>query len=302
MTIMMIKRAALCAALGIALAACGGAGEGKPLLALSIGPQRFFADRISGGRVPTLVLLKSGQDAHSYEPGVRQLAALARAGVWVTSGAEFEIALRPKVEAAFPGIVIMDGTEGVPLRFVEEHHHHADQAASQSSPTASGIEVDRHAWLGREGALAQARQIRAAAILLDSTLSDEYTKNAKALEDEIAASFTVLKGRLAPLAGATVYVYHPAFGYFLDTFGIRQEAVEAGGKEPGPRALYRLMTQARGEGVKTLFVQAQFPAAPARTLAEALGGAVIPLDPLAEDWLANIRLMGEALWGVGSRE
>jgi zinc transport system substrate-binding protein len=230
------------------------------------------------------------------------LAALARAGVWVTSGAEFEIALRPKVEAAFPGIVIMDGTEGVPLRFVEEHHHHADQAASQSSPTASGIEVDRHAWLGREGALAQARQIRAAAILLDSTLSDEYTKNAKALEDEIAASFTVLKGRLAPLAGATVYVYHPAFGYFLDTFGIRQEAVEAGGKEPGPRALYRLMTQARGEGVKTLFVQAQFPAAPARTLAEALGGAVIPLDPLAEDWLANIRLMGEALWGVGSRE
>jgi zinc transport system substrate-binding protein len=90
-------------------------------------------------------------------------------------------------------------------------------------------------------------------------------------------------------------VYHPAFGYFLDEFGIIQEAVETGGKEPTPRQLGRLIEKARAEKVKVIFVQAQFPAESARTAAAAAGAELVSLDPLAPDWLANISVMGEAL-------
>jgi zinc transport system substrate-binding protein len=92
-----------------------------------------------------------------------------------------------------------------------------------------------------------------------------------------------------------VFVYHPAFGYFLDEFNIRQEAVETGGKEPGPRALNALIEKIRREKPAAIFVQAQFPAAAAKTVAEATGADVVALDPLSRDWLENIRVMGEAL-------
>ncbi len=90
-------------------------------------------------------------------------------------------------------------------------------------------------------------------------------------------------------------MYHPAFGYFLDTFGILQEAVETGGKEPSSRVLSELIKRAREERVRVIFVQAQFPPQAAKTVADAVGARVVPLDPLAEDWLENIRRMGEAL-------
>jgi zinc transport system substrate-binding protein len=90
-------------------------------------------------------------------------------------------------------------------------------------------------------------------------------------------------------------VYHPAFGYFLDEFGIVQRAVETGGREPGPRDLARLIGDARQEKAAAIFVQAQFPAEAARTAAAAIGAELVSLDPLAADWLANIRLMGSAL-------
>jgi zinc transport system substrate-binding protein len=93
-----------------------------------------------------------------------------------------------------------------------------------------------------------------------------------------------------------VFVYHPAFGYFLDEFGIRQEAVESGGKEPTPRILSQLIEKAKQKGAAAIFVQSQFPVHTAQAVADAAGAVLAPLDPLAPDWLANIRSMGEVLY------
>jgi zinc transport system substrate-binding protein len=90
-------------------------------------------------------------------------------------------------------------------------------------------------------------------------------------------------------------VYHPSFGYFLDEFGIRQQAVETGGKSPGPRDLNRLIMLAKQERPAAIFIQSQFPVNAAKTVADAAGAELVSLDPLAPDWLANIRIMGEAL-------
>jgi zinc transport system substrate-binding protein len=71
--------------------------------------------------------------------------------------------------------------------------------------------------------------------------------------------------------------------------------VETGGKEPTPRVLGALIEKARAEKVKVIFVQAQFPAESARTAARAAGAELVSLDPLAADWLANVKTMGDAL-------
>jgi zinc transport system substrate-binding protein len=208
------------------------------------------------------------------------MADLANAHAWILSGTEFEISLRPKIEALFPNLLIIDGTQGVNFRYEEDEDH-------------AGI--DRHTWLGLEPAKIMAFHIRDALCAADSSNTAIYQQNCENLILDMENEFESLREELAPLKGKTIFVYHPAFGYFLDDFGIKQEAVETGGKEPTPRKLGALIEKAKAEKVKVIFVQAQFPVESARTAAAAAGAELVSLDPLAGDWLANIALMGDAL-------
>jgi zinc transport system substrate-binding protein len=261
-----------------------------PVLALSILPQTYFAERIAGNHIRTVCMVGPGQNPHSYEPTPRQMGELAAAGAWVLSGSEFEIGLRPKVEALFADLAIIDGTEGVRFRTLEAHD---DDDDNEKHEEEGGI--DRHTWLGEEPAKIMAEKIRDACVAMDGDRASVYHANCAALIADIETEFSRLRTELAPLRDRTVFVYHPAFGYFLDEFGMRQEAVETGGKEPTPRELTGLIEKARNEGAAAIFVQAQFPVRTAQTVAAAAGAAVIALDPLAAEWLSNIRVMGNAL-------
>jgi zinc transport system substrate-binding protein len=225
------------------------------------------------------------------------MSDLAEAKVWILSGTEFEIGLRPKIQSLFPGLWIVDGTEGVRFRRLEEGEDEDHDGDPEEAGPGDGIPpgMDRHTWLGEEPAKIMAARIRDALSAIDGEGAPQYQANYTALIREIAEEFDALRRELAPLQGATVFVYHPAFGYFLDEFGIVQRAVETGGKEPGPRDLARLIGDARRERAAAIFVQSQFPAEAARTAAAAIGAELLPLDPLAADWLSNIRLMGSAL-------
>lgn len=87
-------------------------------------------------------------------------------------------------------------------------------------------------------------------------------------------------------------------GIFFDEFGIIQEAVETGGKEPTAKNLVALIEEARKDNVKAIFVQSQFPAQAAKNVADAVGAKVLPLDPLAYDWIENIESMASVLLEV----
>jgi zinc transport system substrate-binding protein len=258
------------------------------VLAVSILPQQFFASRIGGDKVDVLVLVGPGQNPHSYEPTPRQMSDLSRAAAWILSGTEFEIALRPKIENLFPKLTVVDGTAGVVFRSLEEHEDEDEDDHDESG-------IDRHTWLGLQPAKLMAEHIRDTLCVMDSANAQSFRRNCDTLIAEMEKTFTELKRDLAPLKGKNIFVYHPAFGYFLDEFGIMQRAVETGGKEPTPRVLSTLIEDAKAEKIKTIFVQAQFPVESAKSVAGAAGAQVLALDPLAQDWLTNIKTMGEAL-------
>jgi zinc transport system substrate-binding protein len=267
----------------------------KPLVAVSILPQSWFVSQIGGDKVQAVVLVGPGQNPHSYDPTPKQMNSLAGAGAWILSGSEFEISLRPKIANLFNQLRIVDGVAGVTFRSLEkgdEALHHLDY---DDPHPVEGIERDVHTWLGLEPAKIMALHIWETLTAIDGENAAFYTQNYKNLVNDIDAEFDALKKELAPLRGKSVFVYHPSFGYFLDEFGITQEAVELGGKEPGPRQLAALIEKAKNEKAAAIFVQAQFPVNAAATVAAAAGAELVSLDPLSPDWLANIRVMGEAL-------
>jgi zinc transport system substrate-binding protein len=68
-------------------------------------------------------------------------------------------------------------------------------------------------------------------------------------------------------------------------------AVEIEGKEPGAKQLAALIDQARKAGARVIFVEPQFSRKSAEAVAKAIGGAVVPMDDLAKDYLANLQDM-----------
>lgn len=284
--------------LSTVISACGNSDsskrDSKPVIAVSILPQKYFLERIAGDRATVLVLAGEGQNPHSYEPNPGQMTSLAKAKGWILAGVDFETSFKEKVSASYPQIKLIDGTKGIKFRHLESHHHEeGHEHADKDHDHEDGI--DKHIWLGKEPVKIMSGHIRDFLVQIDPDGKAIYEKNYAYFMDEINIMFENIKKNLSPYAGKKVFVFHPAFGYFLDEFGIEQEAVETGGKEPSAKDIAKLIVHAKKEKPLAIFVQAQFPVNAARTVAESIGADVVTLDPLSPDWPGNITKMGKAI-------
>lgn len=258
--------------------------EGRPLAFVSIAPQAFLVDRVAGQLVTTETLVGPAQSPHTFEPTPRQMAALAGSDLYFKVGLPFEEILIARVASLNPDILIVDMSRGVTRRDIREEAWHAHGARDHGSGT-----MDPHTWLDPALAEIQARNVAAALKDALPSSADEIESNLSELLDELSALDSELALALAPLAGATIYVYHPAFGYFTDAYGLHQRAVETGGIEPTARGLAALIESATASGVRVIFVQPQFGTRNAETVAREIGGVAVPVDPLAYDYVNNLR-------------
>jgi len=242
---------------------------------VSLPPQAAIVERIGGKQVRTQIMVKAGQDPHTFEPKPRQVQDLARANIYFTSGLPFEAQIVAKIRDS-KLLSIIDATAGI-NRVVAEDHHHPGEA-----------EIDPHVWLSPESLKIMAENVTQALSSKDPKNRDFFRGNQQALNDELQALDEKIKAMLAPHAGRTFYVFHPAFGYFAHAYGLKQKAVETGGKSPSPKQLAALIAQAKKDGVKIIFVQPQFDARNAEVIARAINGTVVAIDPLSADILNNL--------------
>jgi zinc transport system substrate-binding protein len=260
-----------------------------PQVTVAIPPQAYFVERICGKHVRVQVLVEPGQSPHTFEPTPKQMAELAESRLYFKIGLPFEERLLSKIGETFKDLTIVDTREGIKLRTMEEWelggeeegeegHHDEDRAGTP----------DPHIWLSPKLVKIQAQTICGAISKTDPAYAAEYAQNLKAFEADLDATDAKIAAALAPLKGKEFFVFHPAFGYFGDAYGLKQIAVETGGKQPGPRQLTELIERARKSGVKLILVQRQFSTVSAQAVAEAIGGAVVPTDTLATDYLANL--------------
>jgi len=163
----------------------------------------------------------------------------------------------------------------------------ANPSAKSAAPSPRG-EPDPHVWLSPPLLQAQSRRIAGALAKVDPAHARDYARNQRALSEKLDSLDARIKKRLEPYRGRAFYVYHPAFGYFADRYGLRQVVVEVDGKSPAPRQLADYIRRAKADGVKTVFIQPQFDPKNAAAIAQSIGGKVETLDDLARDVVANL--------------
>lgn len=275
---------------GLALAGAALAAQATGLeVATGIPPLGYLLERLAGPADHVQVLVGSWQNHHTYEPTPRQRASLARAKVYFKLGLPFENALLDKLTGDGGGPRVVDLTQGLDLAPAPEGEHQPGEENHDEG------ELDLHIWLSPR--LAQGLAARMAQTLaeLDPAGAAAYQQRLKALVAELRQVDQRLGQVLAPYQGAAFLVYHPAFGYLGRDYGLKQVAVETDGKEPGARHLAAIIQKARQEGIKVVFVQPQFPHKIAQQVAREIGGAVVVMDDLAPDYLANLERLAQSL-------
>jgi zinc transport system substrate-binding protein len=275
-------RAAFALGIGLLVATLA-ARAAEPLrVFVSILPQKYLVERVGGERVEVSVMVGPGQSPATFEPGQRQMSALEHAAVFFRVGMPFEAVWLPRVRAANPHMAIVDQREGLPLRNDAAGHGH-DHG---SGPYAG---KDPHVWTSPRLVRAMAAQVGDTLARLDPGAATAYTARLQSLLADLDTLDAGIRRTLAGLEGRRFLVFHPTWGYFAQEYGLEQVAIEHEGKEPGARFLARLIDESRGQGIRAVFVQRQFSRTTAEAVARAIGARVIELDPLAEDYPANMR-------------
>ena len=260
----------------------------KPLVYVSIIPQVYFIEKIAGDFVDTQVLVQPGQSPHVFEPSPQQMALLAKAKIYYTIGLPFEKQLLEKIEAIYKNLLIIDTSKNIQKRLMESHAHEGENKLETDE---SGL--DPHIWLSLPLIKIQAAHILDGLIQIDPSHQPEYQKRYEAFLLEIDQADGMIREILLPLKNQSFYVFHPAFGYFGADYGLKEEAVEISGKSPTPKELRDLIERAKSHQVKTVFVQPQFDSKSAEAIAQAIGGNVIPIDPLDKDVLKNLETIAQ---------
>ncbi len=248
-------------------------------IAVSILPQKYFVDRIGGNEVKIIVLVLPGESPETYEPTTKQVTELSKARILFTIGVPFEKTFIPKIKANLTNLKIVDTSAGIIKRKLD-----------------NGAD-DPHIWMSPVLVKKQAAIILKALIQAEPSRKDYFTKNYTAFIQDLETVDRELTRLLAPLQGSTLFVYHPSFGYFADRYGLNQVAIETGGKDPGPKTLSAVIAKVKKAGARVIFVQPEFQQRSARVIAEVTGAAVAAIDPLAENYLANLRSIARVLTG-----
>lgn len=287
---------------------------------VSIVPQKYFVEQITGDLAEVDVLVTPGKSPATYSPTPGQIRKLALADVYFRIGVPFENGFMHKMASVAPDTRVVDTRKGIVPRKMEAHIHDHDKEPKQDhqekeahtheadavhedhgkaeedhghGDTAAGR--DPHIWMNPVLVKQQAATMTDALSELAPEHAARFRENHALFARKLDQLHDRLTTLLAPLAGQNLFVFHPAFGYLADAYGLHQIPVETMGRSPKGKELSAIIRLAKDENVRVIFVQPQFDQQAARKIAAAIDGAVVPINPLAPDYLDNMVRMAETI-------
>jgi len=263
----------------------------KPSVTVSILPQEYFVQRIVGDKYKINVMIPPGHSPATYEPTPREMRAVSESILYFRIGfIAFEKAWMDKIASINKGMKIVDTSKGVSLIRGMPHQSH-EESETEGLHHHDQRGIDPHIWLSPSAVKVQVKNMLDAFVETDPNGRAIYEKNYQEFVQDIDQLQVENGAVLEPFRGRKFMVYHPAWSYFAMEYGLIQFPIEIEGKSPGAANLRKIIDLAKKENIQVIFVQQQFDANSARAVANEIDGKVIVMDPLAPDWLYNMKKM-----------
>ena len=272
---------------------------------VSILPQKAFVNAVGGELVTVKELIPPGGSPATYEPKPSDLASVEKADLYFRIGhISFERSHAHKFAELNPKMKIVDTSVNVRLRYFgdgEEHtpaHEeetgrgyliHDEEEHEEENEEHIHEGADPHIWLSPIQVKKQVDIIAQTLAQQDPAHAETYNRNADDFKAQLDLLHSEIEAEFKELRTDKLMVFHPAWGYFADEYGLKQIAIEQSGKEPTAQELRHLIEEAKREEVKVIFIQSQFNKEIAESVAKEIGAVVVSIDPLSEDYINNLR-------------
>jgi zinc transport system substrate-binding protein len=237
-------------------------------------------------------MVQPGASPATYEPKPKQMVMLSKCRLYFAVGVPFEASWLPKIAATNPNMRIVHTD-----RNIKKRHMAAAHGGHGHQKSHADIK-DPHIWLSPPLVKIQAETILNALVAENPENSHLFKKNYDRFIESIDALDVELRETFSGIQTTAFMVFHPSWGYFADTYGLKQIPIEIEGKTPKPAQLIYLISFAKSENIKIIFAQTQFSSQSAETVAKGIGGKVLFADPLAFEWSENLRKQASAFKSV----
>jgi len=245
-------------------------------VAATIAPLADLVKAIGGDRVDVTVVVPPGAEPHTFEPTPSLMVQLSQADLYVMNGAGLEFWMDQLLQSS-GNLRIVDSSLGIEL--LQE----------------DGKETNPHIWLSLRNAAIQVENICSGLSDLDPDSRDYYIQNREDYLSKLHALDEQFNRSFSNVSTPVFIVHHPAWSYFARDYSLEQIPLLEEEKEPGPRYLSQVIDLARERNITTVFVEPQFNPKAAEVIAREMSARLISLDPLAPDYLENMRYAGREI-------
>ena len=253
----------------------------KPIVLVSILPQKTFVEKIAGDDFEVSILIPHGANPATYSILPAQMAEISDASIWFRIGyVGFELSWADKIIQANPEMKVVDLSKGLDL-----------MAARKNESTGELTGVDPHIWLSPTLVKKMVRSIRDELIALRPDRSEAYNLAYQQFIKEIDETDLQVKQMLKGFEGRKFITFHPSLSYFAREYGLEQFSFQQMGKEPTPSQVANLVNTARADNIKVIYIQSDFDRENARMFAQEIGGEIIQVWPLNPEWGQNLITM-----------
>ena len=268
-----------------------------PVVLATIKPVHSLVAAVMEGAGTPELLIRGAQSEHSYALKPSDAEKISRATLVFEIGPDLETYLaRPLATLTHAEIVALERAPGVHLLPARRGGLWEDGSDPDDGPT------DPHIWLDPENAIAMTKKIAAALAVADPEHGRLFASNRDRTIRMLTETEAALSAELAPFKKRHYLVFHDAYHYFENRFGLAAAgAVTVAPDRPvGPRRIERLRGAILAGQIECVFREPQFSPRLIDTLVEGTGARTGVLDPLGAALAPGPALYAELMRKLGT--
>ena len=249
----------------------------------------LLASVMEGAGTPSLIV-EGSNSPHNFTLKPSHATMLEEANIIFWVGEDLELFLEKPLESLAKDarkISLLELPSIQKLKFREsnihdEHHGHEDEHEEDDKKHDEHMhgEFDAHVWLDPMNAQAIVLEMAHELSKIDSTNKDIYELNAQKLTSSLDALME-RANQIIPEKPSFI-VFHDAYQYFENRFGIRSEGALTLNPEvlPGAKQIAEIQELIEHENVKCIFSEPQYNPKIIEVLAEDMNVSTGIIDPL----------------------
>lgn len=279
-----------------------------PKVAVTIKPLHSLVSNLMQGLGEPVLLLQGGESPHTYQLRPSQVRLLHRSDMVIWVGENIESFLVKKIaaldkEKVFEVSALSDLTT-YPIReskHWEPHQHHehethdtvemshdehkrthTEEHNASHAHQHDDNHIDAHIWLDPHNAIVIATALAAKLSVIDPEHAAQYQTNAQKLKDKLNALDKQLSMQLASVSKPAYLVFHDAYQYFEQHYGLNAVGSITFSPEQQPSAQHISLLRQKINllNVRCIFSEPQFEPKLIHTLLEGTTVKRGTLDPI----------------------